>query len=129
MREHILVFLSIIALVGCKPKDPIDRVVAETSANPHFGNGMFSPILLPATASPIEVAAKALGYSTTNFTVSEVRHVHISYHHQEDSISPDITSYTAVLVPFGSGQRVILLKYRKSSLHSPGFWWSCKYDL
>lgn len=115
MKARLLIILVAVFLVGCGHRDPIDRVVADASANPYFKNGMFHPVYLPETASPVEVTARALGYgnSTTNIAVLEVRKVQI---HNEE--------YTAVLLPFGAGQRVVLLQYMKEV----GRWWNRKYD-
>jgi hypothetical protein len=115
MKTWLLIILAAVFLAGCGHRDPIDRVVAEASANPYFKNGPFQPVLLPETASPVEVAARALGYgdSTTNIPVLEVRKVQI---YNEE--------YTAVLLPFGAGQRVVLLQYEKAV----GRWWNRKYD-
>jgi hypothetical protein len=115
MKTWLLIAFGATYLAGCAHKDPIDRLVTEASPNPYFGNGIFKPVLLPESASPVEVAARALGYgnSTTNIPVLEVRKVQI---HNEE--------YTAVLLPFGGRQRVVLLRYEKAV----GAWWNGKYD-
>jgi hypothetical protein len=115
MRAWLLIVLVAVFLASCGRRDPIDRVVAEASAGPGPKNGMFQPILLPETASPVEVAARALGYgnSTTNIPVLEVRKVQINGE-----------EFTAVLLPFAAGQRVVLLQYEKAV----GHWWNRKYD-
>jgi hypothetical protein len=129
MKTRPFIILTALILVGCGHRDPIDRIVKEDSADPHFPSGMFMPIRLPATASVGEVAARALGLAETNITILESRQVHISYGDEDKLVPLERVSYTAVLVDTSSGRKVVLLQFQQDSHHPPGGWWSRDYDL
>ena len=121
--------LTALVLAGCGRRDPIDRIVKEESANPHFPSGLTSIIQLPAAAPVAQVTAEALGLAETNITILETRQVHISYGDENKLVPPESLSYIAVLVDTGSGRKVVLLQFRQDSHHPPGGWWSRDYDL
>lgn len=124
MKTRPFIILTALVLAGCRHQDPIDRIVKEDSANPHFPSGMFMHITLPATASVGGVAARALGLAETNITILETRLVHISYGDEDKLAPPERGSYTAVLVNTSSGRKVVLLQFEQSI-----GWWSRVYDL
>jgi len=116
-------------LTSCGYQDPIDRIVKQESANEYFGNGMFMPIRLPATASPAEVTSKALALEQlgTIFTLLETRQVQI---HADSGLPPEIVNYTAVLAHTGFGRKVVLLQFQSFTNHSCNAGWWCRvYDV
>src|SRR5262249_47255546 len=100
---------SIALLLGCRPTDPINRVVRKESSNGHFPSGLYSPIKLPSTASEIEVVTKVLSRPVKILTSREVR-IH-------DEL------YKAVLVEVTNGRKVVLIRYDER-----GGWWSRVYE-
>lgn len=112
MRVLVLTIFCLAVALGCRPKDPIERVVQEESANGHFPSGMYRPIDLPATASPEQVIGKVFGAPLKVVTNREVR------------ISDDL--YTAVVVESGGGRKVVLIRYERGPKLSG--WWSRVYD-
>jgi|SRR6266850_3405906 len=129
MQTSPFIILVTLVLAGCGHQDPMERIVKEQSANPHFPSGMFMPIRLPATASVGEVAARAVGLAETNIAILETRQVHISYGDKDKLVPPELVSFTAVLVDSSSGRKVVLLQFQQDSHHPPGGWWSRDYDL
>lgn len=113
MKTPFFVILLAIVLTGCGLKDPIDRIVKEESANPHFGNGMLRPLLMPATASPSQVVARIVG----NLPILEIRQVYIPSDHAD--------AYTAALVAKGDVRGVVLLRCENDDQG----WWTQVYWL
>ena len=110
--------MLVVIMTGCGHQDPIDRIVKQASANPHFSDGMFHPLRLPETASPTQVVTRIEG----KLPILEIRQVFIP-DTDESRLFPEATSYTAVLMKFGDGRRVVLIK------PSPGGWWSRVYNV
>ena len=129
MKIAFIIFLAVV-FVGCSREDPIDRIVKQDSADPHFPSGLVMAIRLPATAPVIEVTSNALGRSLTNITILETRQVHISGW-EDDKLAPsEVFEYTAVLVSTSSGRKVVLLQFRQDKRYPPGgSWWNRVYDL
>jgi len=106
--------ISIIAalLVGVSTTtDPIDKVVADLSANPVWGNGPSPIIDLPKNASTDEIVAKTLevrGYSkkVKGYKIIEVKQVRIN----------EPAPYIAVLIKSDDGENVVLLRYDGSTV-------------
>lgn len=147
MRTSYLSLLTAVLLVGCTatPKAPpvsgaastnatpdaIDRLVAvceasQRSGGDHFPDGPFSPIALPASASPAELVSQALEHQTgvarvlTNFEILAVRPVHIGIP-EMDLLDPN---YTAVLIRTGSKTNVALLQFQPLAKG----WWNTIFD-
>ena len=122
MKAPFFVILLAFVLTGCGPRDPIDRIVKQESANAYFGNGMYHPLKMPATASPTQVVAQIVG----KLPILEVRQVYIPNYYANAS-----DCYTAVLVDGGYRQEVVLLQYfgvtNNGDIHAG--WWSKVYDL
>ena len=108
-------------LMGCSHKDAVDRVVAKESRNEHFGNGMVPVILLPASASPTQIVARALEVRSfapaagTNYDIRVVREVLIRGE-----------GYTAVQADTSRGPKVVLLQFHGHGTND--VWWSGVYD-
>lgn len=120
--------MFLVILVGlvlaCSPNDPIDKIVAAARKDPSFGSGMFTPIIAPENTLPLNVAAIALGESTTNLLVLEAKQVVIGVDNQE-IIAPGTTSYTALLVRTRyRGDKVVLMQFDKRMRD----WWWRVYD-
>ena len=101
---------------GCARKtktltDPIDRFVRDSSSNPYFGNGYWGIVNLTNTASPIEVAAKALNQPVANLRILEVKRVTIGFGNKTNGIPEEAGTYTAVLFDEGKGYRILLMDY------------------
>jgi hypothetical protein len=107
--------IAALLLAVATTTDPIEKVVADLSANPFWGNGA-SPILdLPENALTDQLVAKTFkmhGFSekVTEYKIVEVKQVHI------DLPVP----YTAVLVKSDRGKSVVLLRYEGPKVG----WWS-----
>jgi hypothetical protein len=114
------------AYISCAPPDPIAGVARKESSNPWFSSGMYSAVALPVTASPLDVAAAALGQPSTNVVLFEARKVSICYSDAQ-KMEPAAREYMAVLVGTSSGRKVVLLQYREY-LKQPG-WWNRVYDV
>ena len=112
MKVLVLVILSLAVALGCRPSDPIERIVQEESANDFFPSGLYKPIDLPATASPEQVIGKLFGAPIKVLTNREVR------------ISESL--YTAALVETSGRRKVILIRYNPGAKLSG--WWSRVYD-
>jgi len=95
---HLRVMLGI-ALLGCRQRDPIDRVV-EIASNQMVPSYLFKPIDLAETASPGQlVSALAKRGDLHGPTVMKARDVQM----------PE-GRYTAVLLDTWDGKRVVLLQ-------------------
>jgi hypothetical protein len=98
--------------------DPIDRLVADLSADPMWMNGISPIIDLPQDASTKEVVAEVLkmtGFPSYprrpwTYKILKIRQVHIK------GPLPDL--YTAVLLDTNHGRQIVLLRYLEHS------WWS-----
>jgi hypothetical protein len=115
MKASSFGILGAILLIGCGQRDPIANDVKQCSADSRFRSGIYSPIYLPATATPKEVLDKVL----PNASILETREVHISYGNQQE-IAPESTVYTAVLVDAGMGRKVVLLHFDQDRSQPPG---------
>src|ERR1700739_390414 len=116
MKAAAFVIFWAAVLAGCGHPDPIDRIIDKAFASPGPGNGPFTPIPLPATASVTQVLARTV---VGNSPILEIRQVNVS----------GLGAYTAVLVGNSPNQKVVLLQFQPDSLHPPGGWWSRPYDL
>ena len=112
MKPVMLAILAVAIVAGCGPRDPIERIVQKESGNAYFGNGMYSPINLPATASVEQVICKIFPPGTKILTNREVR------------ISDEM--YRAALVETGGQRKVLLLQYHPGSKISG--WWHKVYE-
>jgi hypothetical protein len=121
MPRLFIVLVLAVSLLGCsKSTDPISRVVTQESHNEFFGNGMWSPIRLPPSATATQVISSILG---TNLTILEVRSVRVSYNDETAKIIDP--NYIGVLVKNANGQKVYLLQYQPRS----GGWRSWDHDV
>ena len=119
MKAWHFIILVAVFLTGCGHRDPIDRVVRQASANPWFGNGLFMPIRLPATATPQQLTSAAFKQdiselcSVTN--IIESRKVQIIRKGMPKDIIDekhiDYFTYAAVLVDTDVGRKVVLFHY------------------
>ena len=124
-------FLIASLIISCTqryPADPVDRLVRELRGSTDFGDGIHTPIRLPATAKPEQVAAKvltlALNETITNITVLEVKPVIISYGYKPGDIPPPGSEYTAILVDMKPLQKIVLIKYQRDEFA----WWNEIYN-
>jgi hypothetical protein len=106
--------LAALLVAVASTTDPIDKVVADLSANPLWENGLSASLDLPKTATTEQVVAKVFqmtGFSGkgTSYKILKTRKVHIK------GSLPDL--YTAVLLKTGPNEEVVLLQYN-------GDWWS-----
>ena len=116
----ILISTTILAslLIAAAPVDPIDRLVADLSADPYWGNEASPSIDLPKAASTKEVVAEVLkmtGFPSYPrkpwiYKILKIRQVHIK------GPLPDL--YTAVLLDTNHGRQIVLLQYLGHG------WWS-----
>jgi len=118
--------------VGCAPRDPIAKLVANISRNQAeggmiFPSGPFQPISSPPTAPTVELVAQAFRYSfrdrsaATNFAILTTQQVRICG--DEELARLGNVNYTAVLVSTAGGQRIVLLQYSQGNR-----WWNRVYD-
>jgi hypothetical protein len=103
--------------------------VRELRGSNTFTEGIHTPIPLPGTAKPEEVAAKvltlALNEPITNMTVLKVKPVIISYEYKPGDIPPLGSEYIAVLVDLKPQQKIVLVQYKKDE----SAWWNEVYDV
>jgi len=131
MKVSSFIILLAVALTGCGQRDPIDRVVRQASSDPFFRNGMWKPILLPATASPEQLASAVFKQDFSelgNVTkILETKKVQIAYKDMTNEV-PNAT-YTAVLVDADIGRKVILFQYSENKRDKRiSGWWHRVYD-
>jgi len=111
MKLLIAGLFSIALLLGCRPTDPISRVVRNESSSSGFPSGLYSTIKLPSTASEAEVVTKILSRPVKILTKREV------------SIKDEL--YKAILVETTSGRKVVLIRYDENRKTG---WWSRVYE-
>jgi hypothetical protein len=103
--------------------------VQELRASTDFTEGIHTPIGLPATATPQEVAGKALTLALnapiTNINVLEIKSVTIAYQYRSGDIPPPGSEYIAVLVDMRSAHKIVLIQYHKDE----GVWWNEIYQV
>jgi hypothetical protein len=113
--------LTAMLLVGCAPRDPIAKLVAnlsrsQTEGGMIFPSGPYHRISSSPTAPMTEVVAQAFKYSfrdrsaATNFTILTIRQVRICGYAELARLGD--VDYTAVLVRTALGQRILLLQFR-----------------
>jgi hypothetical protein len=107
-----------------KPKamqfDPINQLVARLSlSNGYWAYGIFTPVDLPASASPADVISEYCNsaYGDSSHQIITIRQVCIG-------ISIPADYYTAVLMDTVYGKKIVLLQY----LESNAGWWCKEYD-
>jgi hypothetical protein len=148
MSKWYLSLLTATLLIGCTPPSPaprssgaastnaapdaIDRLVArceasQRSGSSHFPDGLFSPVALPASASPAELVSQALERQAgdakphTNFGILAVRPVHIGILEMAGIVDPN---YIAVLIRTGAEKKIVLLQFQSPTRS----WWNRVYD-
>ena len=148
MSKWYLSLLTATLLIGCAPPskapdaigaastnaapDAIDRLVVRCEASQrseggHFPEGPFSPVELPASASPAELVSHALEHQAgdakphTNFGVLAVRRVRIGIPEMDGICDPN---YTAVLIRTGRKKKIVLLQFQSPAKT----WWNRVFD-
>ncbi len=112
--------LAGVLLIGCRPTDPIDKLVDELSRSQReergFPNGPWGDLPLPPTASIEQLVSGVYG---TNFTILATRQVRI-YGNEAVARLGDV-NYTAVLVSRPGRKRILLLQFKQHSTRSGWF--------
>jgi hypothetical protein len=127
MRNAAQIVLGVLLcfMTACDRDDPIDKIVATARKDSRFGGGMFFPIKVSENTTPLDVAAKTLGESSTNLVILSEKRVEIAVDNQE-TIAPGTTSYRALFVTTKqSGDKVVLMRFDKRMR----WWWSRAYDV
>ena len=106
--------MSAMVLVGCAPKNSIDRLVTVFSQEKSLGGGESMAIALPASARPQLVVEKAI----------EEHHKVKGFLHKVLEVRENLNikgrTYTAVLISTNTGQEIVLTRYDQLAA---GWWW------
>jgi hypothetical protein len=124
MRIALFIIVTAACLLGCSPRDPIDRLMTKLS-NQDVPSYPFKPIELSETATPDQLVSALskrsvleLGHlDFTTYKILNIRLVHDVFK----------KNYTAVLLDTNLGQKIVLFQALNFKGGWPG-WYYRIYD-